>query len=417
VAGLGAKLGHYRSHFRNSSGTCVVESSCTSVIFAERLILVDKLFRLTTPCGRRNGRHDSVVLVKNPSNQLLFVIDYSTGFMSTEFLTNLSSGVGPVLLPPFIKFGYWRCQAPYRSGRWLTSYLVQPLGAEPSQRNGFLLKAINRGLSEDGQQRAIERLARRVMLHDAVQHRGMPPVLDAELDLFPFFVVEPFLSGEVLSRTNYISTLVSTLSQRLWIARQLAEIVNAAHHRGHAHLGLSPHKIMVDHKGEVTVMGWSSTQRFGQICGLPNETLADIMARAPETFVSDYRAQPAADIYALGAILYWLFTKAWPIDIASTVRPPKIGKKAGVSAGFWERQLADVMHKQQTQIPNAKELTTSNIPARLSRLILLMLEKNPLQRPTMESVLDQLVSIEIDHLPGPLLHRGSRRDQNPLPAN
>lgn len=318
--------------------------------------------------------------------------------MSTEFLSASSSGVGPVILPPMVKFGYWRSLSMYRTGRWFTAHVVQPLGAMTEPRHKFLLKVINRGLSDHRHQQATDRLTRRVLLHDSLQHRGVPPVLDAELDRFPFFVVEPFVTGSLLSNLNYNSTIDSTISQRLWIARQLVEIINAAHHRGHAHLGLSPHKILVDHRGEVSILGWSNTHRLGERCWLPCEMLSDVMSRAPETFVGDYQAQPGADVYGLGTILYWLFTKSWPIDIAGTIGAASERRSAGFS-NSWDDCLSQVIMKQQSQVPDEHLLASARVPDRLRRLILRMLAKNPLQRPTTDSVLDQLVSLEIDNLP------------------
>lgn len=318
--------------------------------------------------------------------------------MSIEFFTNLTSGVGPVVLPPLIKFGCWRSEGPFRTGRWLTSYLVHPLGTRTNQRGSYLLKTVNRDLSEERQQMAIDRLARRVLLHDSVSHRCIPPVLDAELDAIPFFIVEPFVVGEALSKINWSCVERGSLSRRLWIARQIAEAIHTAHHRGQVHLGLSPHKILVDDVGQVAVLGWTSSQRFGQRCVLPCETLADVMARAPETFTADYRAQPAADVYSLGTVLYWLFSGTWPVPIGSTLKPPTRDKKGQASANFWELELAKIALAQQTCLPDPRPLAVSRIPEALKQLILRMLEKNAVARPGVGGVLDQLVAIEIDHL-------------------
>jgi eukaryotic-like serine/threonine-protein kinase len=297
--------------------------------------------------------------------------------MSTDFIANSQHGVGPVVLPTAnLRFGCWRVVSKRGQGRWHTVYLVQPFGANKAPRNDYSLKAVTRGLSDERHWQAIDRLARRVMMHELWQHSGVAPILDAELDQFPFFIVEPLIPGQSLLQLAK-SICDWHLSKTLWIARQVAEILNGAHHKAITHLGLKPDKIVVDANGKVTVHGWSNTHRFDQRCWLPKESVGDVFTRAPEAFFKDYRAQPAADVFSFGTLLFFLFSGTWP------------------TCG---RTVEEVERQQKSLLPPDLLKVSRVCPEPLAALINRMLAKNPLRRPAIDSVLDQLVSIEIDQL-------------------
>ncbi len=296
--------------------------------------------------------------------------------MTTDFITSSQHGVSPVVLPTTLRFGCWRVVSTRGQGRWHTVYCVQPFGSNKAPRNNYSLKAVTPGVPAERHWQAIDRLARRVMLHESWQHSGVAPILDAELDQFPFFIVEPLVPGQSLFQ---ISKVIShwPLTKTLWIARQISEILNAAHHKGNTHLGLTPDKIVVDSGGKVTLLGWSNTHRFDQRCWLPKETISDVFTRAPEAFSRDYRAQPAADVFSFGTLLFFLFSGTWPTCGSSV----------------------EEIERQQKNLPPPDLSKVSRVsPEPLAKLVMRMLSKNPLRRPSLCSVLDQLVSIEIDQL-------------------
>ncbi len=258
----------------------------------------------------------------------------------------------------------------------MSLYHVQPQGTQNPHRSDYLLKTVRSGLTFQRQSEAIDRLSRRLVASELVDHHGMPPVLDAELDRAPFFLVEPFAEGYSLHKVRERAKSVS-LSKVIWIARQIAEVIAAAHNARKTHLGINPEKIIVDETGRVVVNGWSNSHHFGSRCWLPWSSIAEIRLRAPECFLADYQAQPAADVYALGVAWYWLFSGSWPVTGPSM----------------------EVLQQQHQQvIPGELSCVCPWIPTELSRLIHMMLAKNPIRRPGIHTVLEKMFSIEIDYL-------------------
>src|SRR4051794_13758004 len=100
--------------------------------------------------------------------------------------------------------------------------------------------------------------------------------------------------GELLSRQG---TFDHVRAARIGL--ELLEVLEAAHGEGITHGELSPGQVFVHHQGSVVVTGW----------GLAGATLAPRLSApsyaSPEQ-ARDERIGPAADLWALGAILYTL---------------------------------------------------------------------------------------------------------------
>lgn len=263
--------------------------------------------------------------------------------------------------------------------RWFECFLATPRqasSAATSERGQYFLRTIRSDLDESRRWQAIDRLSRRAMAAESLSHPGIIPVLDAELDRSPFYVVEPFVAGCSLNvlRSGCTATSVSRL---LWIARQVAEIISVSHDQDRVHLGVSPEHIIVGDDGKVSVGGWSQSHKAGQRTWLPMETVEDILHQAPETISANYRAENSADVYSMGILIYWLFAGCCPFASNDAVT---------VAAGHRNRIAPDLQSIQ------------SSCPGPINQLVTQMLAKNPLRRPTMKSLVDQMISIEIDHL-------------------
>jgi serine/threonine-protein kinase len=224
------------------------------------------------------------------------------------------------------------------------------------------------------QTEGIEALARRVTIGEIVRHGGIPPVLDAELDRAPFFVVEPWVGGRCL--TEWVKSHASPHpAQSIWILRQLAEILHSAHHHDRAHLRVNPRRVVINEVGQVTLLGWGKSQAFGKLTAAEIQVAEEEAWRAPETWSRDYVAQPAADVYSLGLLMYWLLAGHHPLER---------GGRA------WEQT-------QKTVVPDWSAWP-GTYSGNLKLLTERMLAKNPLRRPLLSAVLNELVAGEIDHL-------------------
>ncbi|MFF7132089.1 serine/threonine protein kinase [Streptomyces sp. SAI-126] len=121
---------------------------------------------------------------------------------------------------------------------------------------------------------------------DAVAQEGVLWTVTEPIDGVPL--------GELLGRQG---TFDHVRAARIGL--ELLEVLEAAHGEGITHGELSPGQVFVHHRGSVIVTGW----------GLAGATLAPRLSApsyaSPEQ-ARDERIGPAADLWALGAILYTL---------------------------------------------------------------------------------------------------------------
>jgi hypothetical protein len=90
------------------------------------------------------------------------------------------------------------------------------------------------------------------------------------------------------------------------IARQLCDGLAAAHEAGVLHRDLKPANVMIDGKGRVRITDFGLAGFAEQICG--NEVMAGTPAyMSPEQFAGK-EVTTKSDIYALGLVLYEIFT-------------------------------------------------------------------------------------------------------------
>ncbi len=154
-----------------------------------------------------------------------------------------------------------------------------------------------------------------------------------------------------------------TLNELLTIFMKVSDAVSFAHSRGIVHRDLKPANVMVGDYGEVLVLDWGIARKLSDGVAEPLNTIRDLEAHAdltqaaigtpgfmaPEQVTADKKIAPAADIYALGGILYNILTLHKPIEAQSradlvmkTVRGlvPHPEKRAG------DRDLRHLPHKR-----------------------------------------------------------------------
>ena len=98
---------------------------------------------------------------------------------------------------------------------------------------------------------------------------------------------------------------------------------------------------------------------------------------APECFEENYQANPASDIYAMGALIYHAMAKEFAFD---------------------GQTVEEIIERHQTHIPEDLVVVQRECPGRLGSLVKQMLFKDPIRRPSIRSVLNELISIEIEFL-------------------
>ncbi|MFT5302418.1 MAG: serine/threonine protein kinase [Mariniblastus sp.] len=270
----------------------------------------------------------------------------------------------------------WRLGEQVTGNRWYTIFRAAPKTYAHDSNHDFVIKLINPKLPKDLVPLAIDRLGREALATEQILHPNVIRLLDAELDRAPFFLVQPWIEGRSLDRL-FSSAPHLPLTRMLWVLRQIAEGVRAGHEKGKIHLGLEPAHVLIGKTGRVSLLGWSRSHSVDEKAWLPRNQLQLARYTAPECFATDYVANAAADVYSMGILIYQALALSTP----------------------FEGQSTDELEAQHLeQIPEDLIIASRDCPPRLGVIVKQMLCKNPLMRPSFREVLNELISIEIEHL-------------------
>jgi serine/threonine protein kinase len=186
-----------------------------------------------------------------------------------------------------------------------------------------------------------------VRLARQVSHPNVCRVHDiGEADGQRFLSME-FVDGEDLtSLLRRIGRLPSDKARE--IARQLCLGLAAAHDKGVLHCDLKPANVMLDGQGQVRITDFGLARLADQLGGEGNAGTPAYMA--PEQLAGN-PATERSDIYALGLLIYEIFT----------------GKRA---------------RPQGQSVPAPPSVYVSDLDAAIEEVILRCLEKDPGNRPT-----------------------------------
>src|SRR2546427_3127144 len=190
-----------------------------------------------------------------------------------------------------------------------------------------------------------------------VSHKNVCRLYDlGEADGRRFLTME-YVDGEDLaSLLRRIGRLPQ--DKAIEIARELCAGLAAAHDKGVLHRDLKPSNIMIDGRGRAKItdfglaVGVDDDKGGAEVSGTP-------AYMAPEQ-LSGKGASIQSDIYALGLVLYEIFTGRKPFEAAT---------------------LADWRRRHSEDQPTAPSTVTPGLDPAVERVILRCLEKDPKARP------------------------------------
>ncbi|MFK7767511.1 MAG: serine/threonine protein kinase [Mariniblastus sp.] len=270
----------------------------------------------------------------------------------------------------------WRLGEQITGSYWYNIYRAAPKTFAADSNHDFVIKIVNPHLPKDELHQAIDRLGREAMATEQIVHPNVIRLLDAELDQAPFFLVQPWVQGrsldQLLSRAPHLS-----LSRMLWVMRQIAEGVRAAHENGRVYLGLEPAHVLISKTGRVSLIGWSQSHQVDQATWLPHNYAQLARYTAPECFDTQYHAKLESDIYSLGALIY---------------------HSLALQPAFDGQSVEEIANAHRDHIAEDLIIAQPDCPARLASIVKQMLSKNPILRPSIREVLNELISIEIEFL-------------------
>ncbi|MCM8530448.1 MAG: serine/threonine protein kinase, partial [Lentisphaeraceae bacterium] len=191
--------------------------------------------------------------------------------------------------------------------------------------NRLIAKAVLKG---DKSKTAIEDFLREARLTAYLQHPNIMPVYDMgkESDGSPFFTMK-LIEGQTLSDFILTSPNTKLLNDNLRIFLKICEAIAYAHSKSILHLDIKPDNIQVSSFGNVIVSDWGIAKIIktkvteaelesymlnenlgeqgtlnGYIKGTPGYL-------APEQVSKDFgKKDERTDVYALGALLYFILT-------------------------------------------------------------------------------------------------------------
>ncbi len=204
----------------------------------------------------------------------------------------------------------------------------------------------------------LERFLNEVRIARKVTHPNVCRVFDIGHAAENAFISMEYVDGEDLhSLLKRIGRLAP--DKALDIARQICQGVAAAHAKGVLHRDLKPANIMLDGEGQVRITDFGLAAMRGQIKA--GEIRAGTPAyMAPELFAGT-DVSVRSDLYALGLVLYELFT----------------GRPVHQAESYTE--YARLHQRSQPKPPSS---LVSDIDPAVERLILRCLEKDPGHRPS-----------------------------------
>lgn len=217
------------------------------------------------------------------------------------------------------------------------------------------LKFLPEALASDGA--ALARFHREVRVARQVSHRNVCRVYDiGEVEGLNFLSMEYIKGEELSSLLKRIGRLPH--DKALEIARQLCAGLSAAHDNGVLHRDLKPANVMLDGEGNVRILD------FG-LAGLSEEFREDELHAGTPAYMAPEQLAGAevskqSDIYALGLVLYEIFT----------------GKRA-----YEAKSLGDLIRMRQESTPTNPSHLVKEIDPLVERAILRCLENEAKERP------------------------------------
>lgn len=182
------------------------------------------------------------------------------------------------------------------------------------QRSVALKMILNRNLASP---EAIERFHAEAEAAAGLNHPGIVPIYDVGSREGQHYYAMAFVEGPVLSEE--LNRRRFSIDESVRLVLELSHAVGHAHDHGVVHRDLKPGNILLSASGQPRITDFGLAKRTdragdlsvdGQVLGTPGYM-------APEQAAGDVeRSGPAADIHALGAILYHLLTGHPPFRTA-----------------------------------------------------------------------------------------------------
>ena len=229
---------------------------------------------------------------------------------------------------------------------------------QPGVDRSVALKFLRNGAFAEAAER--DRFAREARAMGRLDHPGIARIHEVCAVGGQVVLALEFVAGGSLADRLKTGPLSPPIAAR--ILRGLAEAMAHAHAHGVIHRDLKPSNVLLDETGEphVTDFGLAKLVELDSDLTLSGQTVGTVHYLAPEQVGRPRReVGPAADIHALGAILYQCLTG----------RPPFLGET-----------FAEALRQAVETLPPAPSALNPGVPKDLETICLKCLRKDPAHR-------------------------------------
>lgn len=276
-------------------------------------------------------------------------------------------------LVPGTMVGSYRLLGQIGRGGMGTVYRAEQL----SLRREVAVKILHPRRVQDPQ--AVEGFIREARIAAALSHHHLVPVYDVGYDAerqLHFYAMK-LIDGRTLS-TVVAQEGAMPLATAVEIMIQVAGALGHAHNQGIIHRDLKPGNIILTGQGQaiVTDLGLAMDRLAGQAASSKRvlKLVGTAEYAAPEQLRNPDRATPAADVWAMGATLYYLLTGHEP---------------------FSGETLLDLVVAVATETP----AHLGGLHPNVQRVLLTLMAKDPAHRPASghgaQSILEMLVAAPV----------------------
>src|SRR6266700_552796 len=246
----------------------------------------------------------------------------------------------------------YKLQDPIGRGGMATIYRGQDLRMD----RVVAIKVLREVYSTDP--KFVTRFQREAKAASALQHPNIVQVYDYGQTDGNYFIVMELVEGTDLRR--YLrSRGVLAVDRAIIIAHDVALGLGAAHRRGIVHRDVKPQNVLVGRDGSIKLTDFGIASVYKDINAerptTTGMTLGTVQYYAPEQAQGEI-VSPAADVYALGIVMYEMLTGRTPFDGDTPV-------------------AVAMQHIQDIPLPPSH--MNPNIPPALEEVILRCLEKEP----------------------------------------
>lgn len=273
------------------------------------------------------------------------------------------------------KIDVWRLINKLGAGRFCDVFAAVPVDSQSDQPAGHAIKVLQNRWNDDPLVR--HRMAMEGQAGCAVSNAHVVPILGGAVKQALPYLIMPLLAGSTLEHHLAIDSSVE-LPKSLCIIRQAAQGLAALHEAGWVHGDIKPSNIMIAPSSHTTIIDLGFVHPCdnaeNKMNGSPFGTLP---YAAPERFRSVGAGSFPSDIYSLGMILYEVLCGRGPFSATTP---------ADWAAAHAESRVEDPRHLRPGLSP------------RLTALLLRMLAKQPLRRPTAVEIIEAFVPLEIQAL-------------------